>query len=137
MTPRTSRRVVTAAAAAACLPLVVGACSKSNDAATTAPSSSTSTTAAAVNQGPTIVIGQGTELSFTPSQTDAKVGQAVTWRNDGAASHQVSQQGEPKLFESERMTNGQTFVFTPTQAGTFQYTCIIHPSMQGTLTVQP
>jgi plastocyanin len=124
------------AAVALCLPLLLAACSKKADDATTAPANQATAAPQVVNAGPTVAI---TEFEFAPDPAPVKVGQVVTWRNDGSAKHQVSEDapaGQPKAFESTLMANGDTYVFTPTKAGTYNYICEIHPAkMKGSLTV--
>ncbi|SNQ61792.1 Putative blue (Type 1) copper domain protein (fragment) [Candidatus Methanoperedens nitroreducens] len=34
------------------------------------------------------------------------------------------------IFDSGSIGNGQTFSYTFNTAGTFEYSCIVHPSMQ-------
>jgi plastocyanin len=124
------------AAASVCLPVLLGACSKTNDTATTDTAAPTTTATPAVNAGPTVSM---TEFNFSPDPATVKVGQAVTWKNDGSAKHQVSADsaaGATKAFESDLIGAGGSYVFTPTTAGTFNYICRIHPEkMKGTLTV--
>src|SRR5690349_12388174 len=99
------------AAFGACLPLLLVACSKSEPAATAPPEgSSSSTSAVAVNSGAVIDI---TEFAFNPGQVQLKVGQAVTWKNNGEATHQVAQDapaGQPRAFDSAPIPPGQSFV---------------------------
>jgi len=122
------------AGAAITLPLLGAACSKSSDTATT--ESSTTTVGAAVNAGPTIAVS---ELKFDPSAATVKTGQVVTWRNDGSAKHQIQEEakadGKPD-FESTLLKPGDTYQFTPADAGQYNYYCRIHPdAMRGTLTI--
>lgn len=122
----------------ACLPLILVACSKSNDTATSTgdQQASTTTAAASVNAGATVTIK---EFEFNPSPVNVKVGQAVTWKNEGSAKHQVgadSPQGQPRAFESELMRPDQTYVWTPSAPGTYPYICQIHPEkMKGVVIV--
>jgi plastocyanin len=127
------------AAASICLPLLLGACSKSND-PTVASSgdggTTTSTASASVNAGPTISV---TEFAFDPDPSTVKVGQVVTWKNDGSAKHEVAEDvpsGQTPTFDSPVMNSGQTFTQTFDKPGTYNYICRIHPTkMKGTITV--
>jgi plastocyanin len=80
-----------------------------------------------------------TEFQFSPDPATVKVGQAVTWCNEGSAKHQVSADsaaGQTKAFESDLIGANGSYVFTPTAAGTYTYICRIHPDkMKGSLTV--
>jgi plastocyanin len=128
------------AAFGACLPLLLGACSKANDSTTNAGAPAgtpTTTAAAAVNSGPTISV---TEFQFDPDPAPVKVGQVVTWTNDGSAKHQVSEDpasaGSSQPFESPLISSGQTYQYQFNTAGTFNYICRIHPEkMKGSITV--
>jgi plastocyanin len=126
------------AAASICLPLLLGACSKSNDVTTNAQGDGVTTTSAGgtVNAGPTISV---TEFAFDPDPSTVKVGQVVTWKNDGAAKHQVAedvQSGQTPTFDSQVINAGESYAFTFQKAGTYNYICRIHPTkMKGSITV--
>jgi plastocyanin len=70
-------------------------------------------------------------IQFDPADATAKVGQKVVWTNDDDAPHNVI--GGP--IKSETFGKGETFEYTPTEAGTIDYVCTIHPGMDGKLTV--
>ncbi len=73
------------------------------------------------------------DFAFQPQNATVKVGQTVTWTNNGAAPHTVKwQQGAP---ESQRLQKGNTYQRTFDTAGSFPYVCGIHPNMTGTVTV--
>ena len=61
-------------------------------------------------------------FAFDPADVEVAAGTTVTWTNDDS-------------FESEDMSQGDTFDHTFDAAGTFDYICAIHPSMKGTVTV--
>lgn len=62
-----------------------------------------------------------------------KWAQFVTWLNKDSTSHRtVSDSG---VFDSGDLTNGQSYNFTFSQAGSFPYHRSIHPSMKGTIVV--
>ncbi len=132
-------RVAAVAALALSAPLGLGACSSDKKAEVSTTSESTTTsTAAAVNSGPTVDV---VEFAFTPGDEGVKVGDTVTWRNDGDSKHTVT----PKAaadgstpWTSTQLEPGQTFVQTFSTAGTYAYFCSIHPDrMSGTITVSP
>ena len=82
--------------------------------------------------------GGGTAVSmqniqFSPSSLSVKVGQTVTWTNDDSVVHNVT--ASDGTFKSNNFSHGGTFSWKATKAGTFKYTCTIHPGMDGTLTV--
>ncbi len=78
--------------------------------------------------------------TFVPATYDAKVGEAVVWRNtDGSQPHNV--ESDTGLFnsnpgctledQSKCMPNNSTFTFTFKQAGEYRYYCVIHGTKGG------
>jgi plastocyanin len=66
------------------------------------------------------------------------VNNTVTWSNDDAAPHTVTSTSTPSgasSFDSGNMNAGQTFTYTFTVPGTYQYHCVYHSWMTGTVTV--
>jgi plastocyanin len=73
--------------------------------------------------------------AYQPSQLTVGIGQTVTWRNESLSQHTVtSVDGQ---FDSGAMSTGSSFAMTFTKAGTFDYTCTIHPEMKGSVLVLP
>jgi len=84
------------------------------------------------------VTGDGSAVSikdfaFNPGTIEVAVGTTITWTNDDAAPHTVSQSGGG--FESGRLDPGTTFSFTFDTAGTFDYFCQFHANMTGQVVV--
>lgn len=71
--------------------------------------------------------------SYQPSEIEVEVGTTVTWTNEDSFDHTVTSQGAG--FDSGNIGAGEEFSHTFNQTGTFDYTCTIHPSMQGTVEV--
>jgi plastocyanin len=72
--------------------------------------------------------------AYNPAQITVPQGTQITWTNTGAAIHTVTSQSG--AFDSGFLTSGQTFSFTFTSPGTFDYICQVHPNaMSGTVTV--
>jgi plastocyanin len=132
-----NHRVAAIAAFTLCAPLVLGACSSDKKVDSASESSSTTTTAAAsVNSGPTVEV---VEFGFTPGDETVKVGDTVTWKNDGTSNHTVT---PAKLadgtspWQSAQIEPGETFVQTFSNPGSYAYVCSIHPDrMSGNVTV--
>ncbi len=72
--------------------------------------------------------------AFNPASLTVKAGDTVTWTNKDSVSHTVT--SDTGLFGSSPLANGQTFSYTFTTAGSYAYTCSIHPAMHGTIIVQ-
>jgi plastocyanin len=74
------------------------------------------------------------DIKFSPSSLTVKVGQTVTWTNDDGVDHNVI--AKDGTFKSGNFGHGGTFSWKATKAGTFAYSCTIHPGMDGTLVVK-
>ena len=74
-------------------------------------------------------------FAFSPSTLTIDVGDSVTWTNNDGASHTVTSTSGPASFDSGTLSPGDSFSFTFTTAGTYDYRCNIHSSMTGMITV--
>lgn len=59
---------------------------------------------------------------------------AVTWINNDTVSHTVSSRSA--VFESGNLSPGESFTFTFTAEGAFDYFCRIHPSETGLIVIE-
>jgi len=78
---------------------------------------------------------------FIPSTATVEVGAIVTWDNtDGGAAHTASAgnptDGPSGVWDSSLIMAGQSYSYTTDTAGTFDYYCMVHPWMEGTLIVE-
>ena len=73
------------------------------------------------------------DLFFSPTSVTIAVGDTVTWHNTGQAPHNAT--ADDGSFQTADLNNGQSGSHIFTQAGTFSYTCTIHPNMHGTIRV--
>ena len=70
--------------------------------------------------------------TFEPDEVTVKVGETVAWKWGGGVQHDVEGDG----FKSKIQSKGE-FRHTFDEAGTFEYTCNVHPTtMKGTVTVE-
>lgn len=76
-------------------------------------------------------------FSFNPSSVTVKTGTTVTWVNNDSVPHDITNDPDGSKFKSQTLQQGENFKFTFDTAGTFPYYCGIHPSMQGTVIVEP
>jgi plastocyanin len=78
---------------------------------------------------------------YDPSPVRVKPGTAVTWKNNDSTLHTVTS-GLPEqgavgtLFDSNVIAPGKTFTYTFSKAGTFDYSCTLHPTMRGQVIVK-
>jgi plastocyanin len=103
--------------------------SKSTSTSTSAPAASSSSSSG--SGGVTI---KAAGFAFAPKSVTVKKGQKVTWTNSDPAPHNIT--SSDGTIKSKDFTKGQSFTYTATKAGTFNYICTIHPQMKATLTVQ-
>jgi len=71
-------------------------------------------------------------FAFDPASLTVKKGATVTWTNNDSAPHRI----KSDTFNSPQLNSGQSFSFTFTTAGSFDYSCSIHPSMTGKIIVE-
>ncbi|MBI4232639.1 cupredoxin family copper-binding protein [Candidatus Peregrinibacteria bacterium] len=96
------------------------------------PSENTQETQSATTSEPgTITISN---FEFSLSTIEVTLGSKVTWTNQDQAPHSiVSQDG---TLSSPNLKQGESFDFTFDSAGTYDYSCGIHPSMKGQVIVK-
>ncbi|MFM8659437.1 MAG: plastocyanin/azurin family copper-binding protein [Candidatus Nitrosotenuis sp.] len=72
---------------------------------------------------------------YSPSTVAVKAGGKVTWKNlDNAAHSATSTDGT--AFDTSIINAGASASATLSTAGSYPYYCLLHPWMQGTVTVQ-
>jgi plastocyanin len=78
---------------------------------------------------------------YEPSPLKVKSGTSVTWTNNDSTLHTVTS-GLPEqgalgtLFDSNVIAPGKTFTYAFNKAGTFDYSCTLHPTMRGQVIVK-
>ena len=72
-------------------------------------------------------------FSFAPKTVTVQAGQMVTFTNNDAVAHTTTSDA----WDSKEIQPGSSYSLTaPSQAGTYEFHCSIHPFMTGTLVVQ-
>jgi plastocyanin len=79
--------------------------------------------------------------AFSPAYIIVSKGTTVTWTNLDTTQHQVindpgSKSGLGQIFKSSPLGTGQSYSFTFTSTGIFDFHCNIHPAMAGKITVR-
>jgi plastocyanin len=125
------KRTITTGLVIAALGTGVAACGGYGDdpAPATAPAPAAQ---APADAGVTAVSVQ--DNTFKPGTVKVKVGDTVTWTNEGGIAHTVTAT-DGAGFDSGTLAPGATFSFTADKAGTISYVCNFHPGMQGTIEV--
>jgi plastocyanin len=94
---------------------------------------------------PTVGSGQDTPVAtnavaiqnfaFSPAILTVKVGTTVTWTNRDQDAHTTT--ATSGGFQSPTLNTGQSYQYTFTTPGRFEYLCTIHPFMTATVVVTP
>jgi plastocyanin len=125
------KRTLTTCLVVAALGTGLAACGGyGDDSPTTAAKAPAPTTAPAV-AGAKVSVQDNT---FKPETMKVKVGDTITWTNEGAVAHTVTAT-DGADFDSGTLAPGKSFRFTPDQPGTISYVCNFHAGMQGTIEV--
>lgn len=84
-----------------------------------------------------IVLDSSTDiLRFSPNTVTIHVGDSVKWVNDTTSPHtSTSDPGDPVSWEGTMMQWHDSYTVRFTVAGTYTYSCAIHPNMAGTVFV--
>ena len=77
---------------------------------------------------------------FIPSPVTIDIGATVTWENNDTAAHTSTAgsalDGPSGVFDSSLIMAGSSFSHTFDSAGTYDYFCMVHPWMSGTVIVE-
>lgn len=72
---------------------------------------------------------------FVPGIVRISVGDTVTWTNEDSAYHHTATRSG--VFDSGTLRHGESWSWTFTEAGTYNYLCTPHPWMTGRVIVEP
>lgn len=71
--------------------------------------------------------------SYDRTDVTVTAGDTVIWKNNGQNPHTVTE--DSGRWTSGTLSSSQSFAFTFTQAGTYEYHCLFHPEMKGKIKV--
>jgi amicyanin len=74
-------------------------------------------------------------FTFSPPSLAVKAGTTVTWRNEDDIPHTVT--SPKRAFKSKALDTDDSFTFTFTEPGSYDYFCSLHPHMTGKIVVEP
>jgi plastocyanin len=72
---------------------------------------------------------------FTPGTVTVKPGTTVTWTNKDDIPHGIASANNA-FKKSAALDTDESYSFTFTTPGTYQYFCYLHPKMVGTIVVE-
>jgi plastocyanin len=118
--------------AAALVATAAAGCGSSSSSNSNSGPATGSTLSSAAQGAGTLVKLQN--IQFNPKTVKVKVGQQVQWQNFDNVDHNVTSTSGAS-FKSDNFAHGGSFSFTPAKAGTINYTCTLHPGMDGEIDV--
>jgi plastocyanin len=74
-------------------------------------------------------------FAFTPKELTVKAGTTIVFLNRDDIPHSVV--GSNGEFHSKALDTDESFSFTFAKAGSYAYSCGLHPKMQGRIVVTP
>jgi len=89
---------------------------------------------------PAKIIDIAGDNSYSPNPIEIEAGQTISWYNEDLIAHTVTSgsdgsPGEGSPFDSGAMLSKQSYSLTFDESGDYDYYCIYHPSMVGTVHV--
>lgn len=75
------------------------------------------------------------QLQFMPPVAHVRKGEAVRWKWDSVAPHDVTSRGKRRFKSSGTRKRGAKYRVVFRKVGTYRYYCTIHPSMTGRVVV--
>lgn len=73
-------------------------------------------------------------FTFSPQTLTVPAGTTVMWKNQDDIPHTVT--STTKAFKSQALDTDDSFSFTFTTAGVYEYFCSLHPHMTGKIVVE-
>ncbi len=86
------------------------------------------------NAAPATVVGIDNFI-FTPPKLTVKAGTTITWTNHDDIPHGIAS-SNAAFTKSKALDTDDSFSFTFTTPGSYQYFCYLHPHMVGTIVVE-
>ncbi len=76
------------------------------------------------------------DFLFEPEAVTIATGGTVTWLNDDSAAHTATEGSDPPIFDTGTLQTGDEDTVTFDKPGTYDYICLLHPFMNGSVTVE-
>jgi plastocyanin len=105
----------------------------------TEESSGPQTVSVDIPSGTSVPGCETTNECWTPSSVTINAGDSVEWTNSDTAAHTVTgglpADGPSGVFDSSLVLGGTQYSFTFEEAGSYDYFCMVHPWMVGSVQV--
>jgi amicyanin len=79
---------------------------------------------------------QMANYAFAPASITVNEGDTITWTNQDAAPHTVTTTSGPQSLNSPYLSKGQSWSYTFSVPGTYEYYCTVHPDMRARVVVR-
>jgi manganese oxidase len=115
-------------------------CGSANSTATsksTKPIQTTSSSTPTAIATETVTVGMG-NMVFNPAVIHVKTGTKVIWKNNDTIAHTVTSganRSSDGKYDSKDLQPGKSFSYTFMKPGSYDYFCVYHPDMNGTVIV--
>lgn len=79
---------------------------------------------------------QMADYAFAPASITIDEGDTITWTNQDTAPHTVTTTSGPQSLNSPYLSKGQSWSYTFSAPGTYEYYCTVHPDMRARVIVR-
>lgn len=79
---------------------------------------------------------QMVNYTFAPASITVNEGDTITWTNQDTAPHTVATTSGPQSLNSPYLSKGQSWSYTFSAPGTYEYYCTVHPDMRARVVVR-
>lgn len=79
---------------------------------------------------------QMVNYAFAPASITVNEGDTITWTNQDTAPHTVTTTSGPQSLNSPYLSKGQSWSYTFSAPGTYEYYCTVHPDMRARVVVR-
>lgn len=79
---------------------------------------------------------QMVNYAFAPASITVNEGDTITWTNQDTAPHTVTTTSGPQSLNSPYLSKGQSWSYTFSAPGTYEYYCTVHPDMRARIVVR-
>ena len=79
---------------------------------------------------------QMANYAFAPASITVNEGDTITWTNQDTAPHTVTTTSGPQSLNSPYLSKGQSWSYTFSAPGTYEYYCTVHPDMRARVIVR-
>ena len=113
--------------------VLVVACAPSQPSSNVNPEKAKTTAPSSQQSSPQVAVSIK-NFKFVPQDIVVNAGTTLVWTNEDRVAHTV--ESSDSTLKSDELAQGDTYRYTFTKAGKYDYICGINKSMHGSVTVQ-